>query len=462
MPVVDSKTEALKTAIPGIFPSCAVTRAQDMAGRDEREVENGDIDVGDTIFRDLSESMNSQTGDDKTVFSQPVLIAAQQSAADLKGLYHVALTAEEAEKVSQCYYIKSGVLMRKWCPPGRPADEDWVAVDQIVVPPQYGAEILSRVLIDCVGPLPKTKAGYQYLLTVLDSTTRFPEAFPLRNIKAKTVIDALLVFFTRYGLPQDIQSDRGSNFTSSVFQEVMNQLGIRQVNSSPYNPQSQGALERYHQTLKTMIKSYCSENSGDWEKGIPFLLFASRDTPNESTGFTPFELVFGHEPRGPLKVVKEHMLSEFEVESGNVLDYVSQFRERLLRACELAGEQLRLSQGAMKARADKKAEPRSFEPGSKVLVLLPIQGEPLRAKFSGPYVVEKNLGKETYLVSTPDRRKTKRVCHINMLKKYYDRDEVATVAVVCEKAAEHIPGELEIPVEAEIGEGMSGKRELYT
>nr|XP_054753966.1 uncharacterized protein LOC129259729 [Lytechinus pictus] len=319
MPVVDSKTEALKTAIPGIFPSCAVTRAQAMAGQDEREVENGgDIDLGDTIFRDLSESMNSNTGDDRTVFSQPALIAAQQSAADLKGLYHVALTAEEAEKVSQCYYIKSGVLMRKWCPPGRPIDEDWVAVDQIVVPPQYRAEILrlahdiplaghlgvsktvarirarfywpglrkcvseyckscqvcqvvgkpqhhikpaplipipvfpepfSRVLIDCVGPLPKTKAGYQYLLTVMDSTTRFPEAFPLRNIKAKTVIDALLVFFTRYGLPQDIQSDRGSNFTSSVFREVMHQLGIKQVNSSPYHPQSQGALERYHQTL---------------------------------------------------------------------------------------------------------------------------------------------------------------------------------------------------------------------
>ncbi|XP_041461225.1 uncharacterized protein LOC121412478 [Lytechinus variegatus] len=527
VPVVDSKTEALKTAIPGIFPSCAVTRAQAMAGRDEREVEHGgDIDLGDTVFRDLSESMNSQSGDDRTIFSQPALIAAQQSAADLKGLYRVALTAGEAEKVSQCYYIKSGVLMRKWCPPGRPADEDWVAVDQVVVPPQYRAEILrlahdiplaghlgvrktvarirahfywpglrkcvseyckschvcqvvgkpqhhikpaplipipvfpepfSRVLIDCVGPLPKTKAGYQYLLTVMDSTTRFPEAFPLRNIKAKTVIDALLVFFTRYGLPQDIQSDRGSNFTSSVFQEVMHQLGIKQVNSSPYHPQSQGALERYHQTLKTMIKSYCSENTGDWEKGIPFLLFASRDTPNESTGFTPFELVFGHEPRGPLKVVKEHMLSESEVESGNVLDYVSQFRERLLRACELAGEHLRSSQRVMMARADKKAEPRSFEPGSKVLVLLPIQGEPLRAKFSGPYVVEKNLGKETYLVSTPDRRKTKRVCHINMLKKYYDRDEVATVAVVCEKAAEHIPGELEIPVEAEIGEGMSGK-----
>ena len=81
------------------------------------------------------------------------------------------------------------------------------------------------------------------------------------------------------------------------------------MKSSAYHPQSQGALERYHQTLKTMLKVYCQENSRDWDKGIPFVLFAARDVPNESTGLSPFELVFGHEPRGPLKVVKEQLLS---------------------------------------------------------------------------------------------------------------------------------------------------------
>ena len=318
--------------------------------------------------------------------------------------------------MSQCYYTKSSVLMRKWSPPGRPTDEDWTAVHQVVVPPRYRKEILrlahgipmaghlgvrktvarilahyywprlrqdvteyckschtcqvvgkpqhrikpaplipipvsqepfSRVLIDCVGSLPKTKTGFQYLLTIMDTTIRFPEAVPLRNIKAETVIDVLLIFFTRYGLPKEIQSDQGSNFMSTVFQEVMFQLGIKQINSSAYHPQSQGALERYHQTLKTMIKSYCQENPGEWDKGISFLVFASRDTPNVSTGFTPFELVFGHEPRGPLKVMKEQLLSETEEESVNALDYVTKFRERLSRACELACEHLKSSQRVM-------------------------------------------------------------------------------------------------------------------
>lgn len=65
-------------------------------------------------------------------------------------------------------------------------------------------------MTDCVGPLPKTKRGYQYLLTVMDVSTRFLEAFPLRNISAKSVLDCLLKFFTQFGLPREIQSDQGS------------------------------------------------------------------------------------------------------------------------------------------------------------------------------------------------------------------------------------------------------------
>ena len=115
-------------------------------------------------------------------------------------------------------------------------------------------EPFSRVLIDCVGPLPKTRSGNQYLLTIMCMATRFPEAVPLRNVKAPTIIKALIRFFTFVGLPKSIQSDQGSNFMSGVFQQIMYQLGIIQCKSSAYHPQSQGSIERFHQTL-TVIKT---------------------------------------------------------------------------------------------------------------------------------------------------------------------------------------------------------------
>ena len=85
-------------------------------------------------------------------------------------------------------------------------------------------EPFSRIIIDCVGPLPKTKSGCQYLLTIMCASTRFPEAIPLRNIKTKTIVKALVKFFTFVGLPRSVQSDQGSNFMSGIFQQVMHEI----------------------------------------------------------------------------------------------------------------------------------------------------------------------------------------------------------------------------------------------
>ena len=118
-------------------------------------------------------------------------------------------------------------------------------------------EPFRRVIIDCVGPLPKTKSGNEFLLTIMCACTRFPEAIPLRNIKAKTIVRALIKFFTLVGLPKSIQSDQGSNFMAGLFQQVLSELNIEQYKSSAYHPESQGALERFHQTLKNTIRTYC-------------------------------------------------------------------------------------------------------------------------------------------------------------------------------------------------------------
>ena len=78
--------------------------------------------------------------------------------------------------------------------------------------------------------------------------------------------------------------------------------------SHQYHPESQGALDRWHQMLKAMLRKYCMDTSTDWDEGVAFVLFAIRETIQESLGFSPADLVFGHTPRGLLKVLKEHIL----------------------------------------------------------------------------------------------------------------------------------------------------------
>ena len=289
-------------------------------------------------------------------------------------------------------------------------------------------EPFSRIIIDCVGPLPKTKSQNEYLLTIMCSSTRFPEAIPLRSIKTNTILKALIKFFTLFGLPKSIQSDQGTNFMAHAFQQVMNQLGIKQYKSSAYHPESQGALERFHQTLKTMIKMYCIENSKDWDEGVHLLLFAVRESVQESLGFSPFELVFGHAVRGPLLLLKEKWLDE-DPEKISVLKYVATFKDRLFRAGQIAKRNLQESQSKMKVWYDRKAKSRCFEPGDRVLVLFPVVGNPLQAKYSGPYKVVKKISDTNYLVKTPDRRKETQVCHINMLKAYHEKPKPELVTL---------------------------------
>ncbi|MPC29412.1 uncharacterized protein E2C01_022643 [Portunus trituberculatus] len=205
----------------------------------------------------------------------------------------------------------------------------------------------SRLIMDVVGPLPPTSSGFQYILTILDLSTRYPEAIPFRYIKARGIIKALLDFCSKYGLPKEIQTDQGSNFMSNIFQQALSQIGVTHIRSSAYHPESQGALERYHNTLKNMLRKYCQEHTKDWDRGLPLLLFATREVPQESLGFSANELVFAHTIRGPLSLLKGAWTCE-PAESKNLLQYVLDLKTRISEALELAHDNLKLAQGKMK------------------------------------------------------------------------------------------------------------------
>lgn len=150
-------------------------------------------------------------------------------------------------------------------------------------------------------------------------------------------------------------------------------------------------------------------------------MFAVRETLQESLGFSPIELVFGHQVRGPLKLLREQLLS-VQTTPVPVAEYVDSFRRRLHLACDFAKANLELSQSKMKTQFDRKSVARSFQPDDSVLIFLPVQGSALQAKYSGPYLIEKKLSDTDYVLHTPDRRRKSRVCHINMLKSYVARD----------------------------------------
>lgn len=282
-------------------------------------------------------------------------------------------------------------------------------------------KLFERVIVDCVGPLPQSKTGNQHLLTIMCASTRFPEAVPLCNVTASSVVRALIKFFSTFGLPKVLQTDQGTNFKSTLFKQILDTLNIKHVTSSAYHPESQGALEHCHQTLKSMLWKFCLDSDRSWDEGIPFCLFAARETVQESLWFSNAELVFGHTVRGPIKVLKEKFLLR-DAAADNVLDYVSRLRARLHHAPNLAKEMLCCSQVGMNKRFDQSAWARRFEVGDEVLALVPVPGSSLFVRFDGPFRILKVLSDTDYVVETPDRRRKTRVCRINMLKAYHSRE----------------------------------------
>lgn len=163
-------------------------------------------------------------------------------------------------------------------------------------------EPFKHVFVDCVGPLSKTKSGKQFLFTIMCVVGRFLEANPLRKITVPIIM--LVKFFSTFKLPKIVQTDKGT-FLSKLFKQALKSLTLTHRFSSVYHLQSQGAFKSFHQTLKAILRKYSLDTAKDWEEGV----FAVRETVPESRSFSPAELIFGHQVRGPQKVLKEKILA---------------------------------------------------------------------------------------------------------------------------------------------------------
>ena len=286
-----------------------------------------------------------------------------------------------------------------------------------------------RVAIDLVGPIgPPSEDGHRYILTLVDFATRYPEAVPLKNIDTETVAEALVDIFSRLGVPEEILSDLGTQFVSECMKEVTRLLSIKQLTTTPYHPMCNGLTEKFNGTMKSMLKRLCSEQPRQWHRYINPLLFAYREVPQESTGFSPFELLYGRAVRGPMFILKELWTKELEEpEVKNSYQYVFELREKLEDTLKLAHTELQKAQHKGKHYYDRKAKVRRFAQGDKVLILLPTDHNKLLMQWKGPFEVSAVVGLNDYKVCVKGKE---RVYHANLLKKYFEREDPVPVGAV--------------------------------
>ncbi|KAK3746994.1 hypothetical protein QZH41_011945 [Actinostola sp. cb2023] len=165
-------------------------------------------------------------------------------------------------------------------------------------------------LVSVEGPFgpQSTSRGNRYLLVVLDLLTRAAEMIPIPNKTAKTVANAVVTeVFCRHGIPESILTDKGLEFDSSAMLVLATELGIDKKRISALHPQANGAVERLNRTIGQMLKKTQEENDLDWDLKIPFVRFNYLNQEHSSTGYSPFYLTFGRNPRTPVLVKDSSM-----------------------------------------------------------------------------------------------------------------------------------------------------------
>uniref|UniRef100_A0A9J8B9T8 ribonuclease H n=1 Tax=Cyprinus carpio carpio TaxID=630221 RepID=A0A9J8B9T8_CYPCA len=173
----------------------------------------------------------------------------------------------------------------------------------------------------------------------------------------------------------------------------------------------------FNKTLKQMLRRVVAEDQRDWDQMIPYVLFGIREVPQASTGFTPFELLFGRQPRGLLDVAREAWEQQPAV-GRTTLEYIKAMRERIDRVMPLVREHMSKAQQDQQRLFNRAAQPREFQPGDYVMVLVPTSACKFLARWQGPYTVTERVGPVTYKVRQPGRRKEEQLYHINLLKRW--------------------------------------------
>ena len=167
-----------------------------------------------------------------------------------------------------------------------------------------------EVNIDIVGPLPSNK-GYSYLFTMIDRFTRWPEVVPIMDIRAETIANAFMMgWVARFGAPEAVVTDRGSQFESSLFNKVLETIGCTRKRTTSYNPRSNGLIERFHRSLKSALKN---GNDRDWIDRLPLILLSLRVSFKAEIGCSPSEVVYGYPIRLPVDLLHTSPKSEVDV-----------------------------------------------------------------------------------------------------------------------------------------------------
>src|SRR6266487_2893658 len=277
------------------------------------------------------------------------------------------------------------------------------------------------VALDLIGPMPGTMKGNKYILSVIDYTTRWPEAIPIPDKSAKTVADAFVKqIICRYGAPKVILTDRGTEFLDQIVEEISRIFGFSHIKTSGYAPQTNGLVERFNSTLIGILENLPQNAKFDWDQYIDFALMAYRTSVQASTHETPYFLLYGRDMTIPMDIemgLPDERYIDYD-------DYKNEVHFCLKDAWSVAHANIVKSQIVQKKYYDKKAKEANYEINDLVWVFTPklakYKPKLQKPQWNGPYRILDRTDMNAQVKLALHPRAKPKVVHMNRLKPFYE------------------------------------------
>ena len=294
--------------------------------------------------------------------------------------------------------------------------------DVTVQPMPIADAPFQTVYADIVGPLVQTDEGNKYILVLIDSFSKYVEAWPLKNITTEDIAKTLITqFFPRYGLPNTFHTDNASNFNSELMMDVCKRLGIKKTKTTSFHAMGNGAVERANKTIIDSLKMIVSSSQRDWDYMLPFSLWAYRTTINNSIKETPSFCIMGYDPKLPLDLIHDQVVEGKYAIGITPHGYGAEIALRLKKASEWIKDVNKKAAETYTKNANKNKKDSKLKVSDLVMLFTPHvkpgHNKKLSRFFTGPFRILRQTSPVNFEIQQIGKRK-KTIVHANRLKSY--------------------------------------------
>jgi hypothetical protein len=258
--------------------------------------------------------------------------------------------------------------------------------------------LFERVGMDIITSLPMTEQGNCGILVITEYLSKFPMVYPITTKSAEEVGRCLFSYISLFGAPKTILTDQGREFVNSTVAAISELAGVERVVTSPYHPATNGLTERFNRTLVNVLAKHAERNPTDWDAWLDFVMLAYRSRKNSTTGWTPFELMFGKKMFIPDDEEYASWLPKNDVDalSARINEITTWYKKHIPQAATM----IKKKQEKQRAFVEKSRTTTKLPVGSYVNIRLNVRGNKLAPRTFGPYRIHKELANGNYQLTT--------------------------------------------------------------